>query len=413
MSTPTDFLHRVLDEADDSVSGYVKSRAQNPEIARKTAVLRKLEDLRVKGEELSIKAQIQQQENQRMVSMRMKADTLAEGGTGKTLMGPPNPDPVSAAEEEAGIQTGTVDPSQIGGDPEDQGFTSSIAKAAEERAKMGRTDKILRRETQRVQMQAQQSPVTAHEAQLWNDELKLNVQVGEVFTKDQRDSIQQMMNRKALGKGLGSPTDRYGAAIRYARDGSVVGLDRVTGKRLFADPQTFGSAPQVSDATESALSGTKESLDQLAEMRLTLSEASSAMGPIKGRLTRFSSENLGSFGLKPETIENIVSMRRGTMLEAFTNGGKQLTATEKVEFFALMPQPQDSIPAAAIKLDKAEAYLRRKMRNRVLATSPKERAGISRSLGGDAPDPADAAADSGELTPEEIAIRKKYGLPEK
>lgn len=116
--------------------------------------------------------------------------------------------------------------------------------------------------------------------------------------------------------------------------------------------------PAVPEGTQLSLSGWKLAIDQLDKNVIPqLRQAQSSIGPLIGRIKLAEIEKLGGMGASPKEIELAINLRRLLMSQAFAEGGKQLTPTEKEEFIALNPAMTDTFEQAIIKAQNARNYI--------------------------------------------------------
>lgn len=85
-----------------------------------------------------------------------------------------------------------------------------------------------------------------------------------------------------------------------------------------------------------------------------------ANGPLVGRIAKIKVNALGGHGATPQEEELIVRLRRLLSSQAFAEGGKQLTGTEKMEFEAIVPKPEDTVEQALIKLNLTREFVKNK-----------------------------------------------------
>lgn len=128
--------------------------------------------------------------------------------------------------------------------------------------------------------------------------------------------------------------------------------------------------PTIPEGAQASLSGWKTSIDQIEKDILPqLKESKSRLGPLAGRILALEIDQLGGYGAKPEQIQLAMSLRRSLMSQAFADGGKNLTGTEKEIFDTMLPKLTDTYEQAVVKAQEAANYLRGKYEDR-LATMP-------------------------------------------
>jgi len=118
-------------------------------------------------------------------------------------------------------------------------------------------------------------------------------------------------------------------------------------------------------------------------------------GPLFGQVTMAEVERLGGLGADPAAIQMAVELRTLMANQAFANGGKQLTGTEKVEFEFQTPSMTDTIQQAAIKTAAALKILRNNYATK-MAVMPVTQ---SRQLPGSVDGAAEKATQYGGIAP--------------
>lgn len=131
--------------------------------------------------------------------------------------------------------------------------------------------------------------------------------------------------------------------------------------------------PPVPDITQASLAGWKQSISQIDQIMPLLKQAEDTLGPLAGRIKLAEVEKLGGMGATPEQIELATRLRRLLMSQAFAEGGKQLTPTEKEEFIAVNPHMTDTLRQAMINARLSKEYLEGRYQNRLDAMPVRER----------------------------------------
>lgn len=117
--------------------------------------------------------------------------------------------------------------------------------------------------------------------------------------------------------------------------------------------------PTVPTATQETLRGFDTLESQLAGAE-PLIKSLNANGPLKGRIAKIKVNALGGHGTTAQEKELVVRLRRLLSSQAFAEGGKQLTGTEKMEFEAIVPKPEDTVEQALIKLNLTREFVKNK-----------------------------------------------------
>lgn len=127
-------------------------------------------------------------------------------------------------------------------------------------------------------------------------------------------------------------------------------------------------------STQEQLAGFKNSIDQFKDVGTLLADPKfKTLGPVMGRVKMFEIEKLGGMGASKEEIQLAVTLRTLMQTQAFQNGGKQLTGTEKEEFIFNTPSLNDTLEQAVIKTVVASRILQRNMGTRIKVLSPSQR----------------------------------------
>ena len=194
----------------------------------------------------------------------------------------------------------------------------------------------------------------------------------------------------------------------YNPDGSPIvkygGPEDVRGKeapKTFYGPDnmpTTGSArgyatspsPALPEGTQVDLSGLSTSIEMIDTVLPQIQNSFSAFGPASGRIKNIQMNNIGGAGLSPEEVKLATNLRRLLTVEAFSNGGKQLTGTELEQYKKLLPDLNDEFGTAIIKAQQAREYLVKRMTQRLRFVPPRQQGQlpdtpIPGSQGGSAP----------------------------
>ena len=194
----------------------------------------------------------------------------------------------------------------------------------------------------------------------------------------------------------------------YNPDGSPIvkygGPEDVRGKeapKTFYGPDnmpTTGSArgyatspsPALPEGTQVDLSGLSTSIGIIDTVLPQIQNSFSAFGPASGRIKNIQMNNIGGAGLSPEEVKLATNLRRLLTVEAFSNGGKQLTGTELEQYKKLLPDLNDEFGTAIIKAQQAREYLVKRMTQRLRFVPPRQQGQlpdtpIPGSQGGSAP----------------------------
>lgn len=123
--------------------------------------------------------------------------------------------------------------------------------------------------------------------------------------------------------------------------------------------------PTVPEATQADIQSTRQAVQELDTIIPELQGYQGRLGPLLGRVTLAEINSLGGMGASTEEIALAQRLRRLLMTQAFENGGKQLTPTEKEEFIALNPALTDTFPQAITKALGARQYLVDKYKGRL------------------------------------------------
>lgn len=174
-------------------------------------------------------------------------------------------------------------------------------------------------------------------------------------------------------------------ALNRPEPGQYVAMQTPDGKVIFynAKTGTLKEGPEgatraglvLPDTTQKDLTFRKTSLQSLEKVTAQIKalQSDTTFGPIYGRVKNVAIEKLGGAGASPEEQELAIRMRALVRDQAFAEGGKQLTPTEKEEFTATLPRLTDTVQLALIKAEAAREILARAARNRVLALSGQQR----------------------------------------
>lgn len=138
-------------------------------------------------------------------------------------------------------------------------------------------------------------------------------------------------------------------------------------------PFTTSPPPVVPEGTQINLAGWAHSIQQIESIEQQLDQAEANLGPLLGRITLAEVERLGGFGASEAEIQLATDLRRLLMSQAFAEGGKQLTDTEKIEFAATNPAMTDTFPQAIIKARQAKKYLADRYNIRVQTLGARQR----------------------------------------
>lgn len=179
---------------------------------------------------------------------------------------------------------------------------------------------------------------------------------------------------------------------------------------ISGNPTTAGQAgmaatppPTVPDATQSSLAGWTLAMQQIDRdiiPALQKAKGQGGFGPLAGRVKLGEIEQMGGMGATPQQIALAVDLRRLLMSQAFAEGGKQLTPTEKEEFIALNPALTDTLEQAMIKAQKARDFLRDRYLNRLQTMAPRQRGLVPAAPGPGGPPPGvETAAPNSNLPP--------------
>lgn len=128
---------------------------------------------------------------------------------------------------------------------------------------------------------------------------------------------------------------------------------------------SMGAPPTVSDATQAEIAGTRQAVTDIDQIIPQIVSMEETFGPLAGRVTLAEVERLGGMGATKDQQELAIDLRRLVMTQAFENGGKQLTPTEKEEFLLLLPKLSDQLDLAMTKAVAAREYLANKYQNRL------------------------------------------------
>jgi hypothetical protein len=147
-----------------------------------------------------------------------------------------------------------------------------------------------------------------------------------------------------------------------------------TGNPSLAGYEGYGVTPPPSlDATTmDRVTGYVTALDLFKPVSKQIMAAKS-MGPVAGRITLAEVEKLGGLGASSEDIKLAMALRRLVTEQAFANGGKQLTITERDEFVKLNPSLSDTVETALIKTQQSIDYLKMKLGNTIKVLPERQR----------------------------------------
>lgn len=163
----------------------------------------------------------------------------------------------------------------------------------------------------------------------------------------------------------------YEAKAALAGSGMMLPVQQPTGPVVYTPrAKAEGQAAprgEVSEAAQSNLGGWKQEVDAIDQLMPTIKSMSKEFGPLGGRVTLAQIEQMGGLGATKEQINLATELRRLLTSEAFANGGKQLTDTEKVEFQALLPHLSDTFTSAVTRAEVARKYLLSKGKTRLEA----------------------------------------------
>jgi hypothetical protein len=129
------------------------------------------------------------------------------------------------------------------------------------------------------------------------------------------------------------------------------------------------AVPNETQAQLFAWTNTLSKLDTLEQLIPSLENEFLSFGPVGGRIGEFLYQFVGGRALSDEQKSAIGLMRDLLSGRAFEEGGKQLTWTEKEEFFWLTPRNTDTIEQAMIKMRNLRMLSQRRVQNR-LAVMP-------------------------------------------
>lgn len=131
--------------------------------------------------------------------------------------------------------------------------------------------------------------------------------------------------------------------------------------------------PPVPDITQANLAGWKQSISQIDRIVPQLEAQKNTLGPLAGRVKLAEIGRLGGMGATPQQISLAVQLRRLLMSQAFAEGGKQLTPTEKEEFVFINPTLSDTFEQAIEKAKLSREYLQQRYDERISAMPVRER----------------------------------------
>jgi hypothetical protein len=139
-------------------------------------------------------------------------------------------------------------------------------------------------------------------------------------------------------------------------------------------PVSLTPPPSIPEGTQTSLTGWKLAIDQIdKDIIPQIQKMKESLGPLTGRITLAEITKLGGLGASKEQIQLATDMRRLLMSQAFAEGGKQLTPTEKEEFVALNPALTDTFDQAMIKAQRARDYLDRRYKTRLEVMPARQR----------------------------------------
>lgn len=130
--------------------------------------------------------------------------------------------------------------------------------------------------------------------------------------------------------------------------------------------------PGVPSDVQTSLAGWTQAIGTIDRIIPQLKQLKDTLGPAAGRIQLAQTNNLGGMGLSNEQIRLAIDLRRLLMSQAFAEGGKQLTPTEKEEFKALNPALSDTFEQALIKAQQSRDYLDRRYKMRVEFLGPRQ-----------------------------------------
>jgi len=379
MSSPVDFLQSILSEVGESARSFARKR--DPEYLRRMAVLRKLDELKIKGEELGIKGQESAQTATRLAEMQQRAGLLARGDSGRELEGPPSPDPAGAAREQALMSTPQVDSSKLGAQPGEEDLATSVAGASSMAERERRVEAALGQRLKGAQA----------------TEMESRPGLAEERTRAMLEAAGLRMENTKLGReaqdaraGMFFPiTDQQGRITAfYNPKTGVMRQSPVPGGRRAGLPAAENSrrgmlASTINDAKE---------LGRLAELN------PQAIGVVAGRLTNLKRSLVGV----PEDVSNLFRISKNIsdmLLRA--RSGAQINEQEYQRLSALIPDPQTPLPTFRANLKR---YIIEAQNLWNVSTGDEPIPELPEQLG------AAAAPSSDGLTPEEDAILRKHGL---
>jgi hypothetical protein len=151
--------------------------------------------------------------------------------------------------------------------------------------------------------------------------------------------------------------------------------DPTTGALISGAPPagTVLASTKLGETAQTTLAGFKTDIENLQQVSSKIKETESLFGPVVGRFKNVAVNKLGGVGASEEERELSVRMRALVRDKAFSEGGKQLTPTEKEEWTATYPRESNTVGQALINARLADEFLRRKAQNRIQALSPLER----------------------------------------
>lgn len=168
--------------------------------------------------------------------------------------------------------------------------------------------------------------------------------------------------------------------IKYGAPGDVIGKEPP--KTIFAPggETSLGAAqgysttapPAVPEGTQISLAGWTQAIGLLDEIMPQLEAGKAGLGPLAGRVKLAEINRLGGMGATTQQIQLATDLRRLLMSQAFAEGGKQLTPTEKSEFIALNPALSDTFAQAIVKAQRSRKYLQDRYQIRVKFLGPRQ-----------------------------------------
>jgi hypothetical protein len=131
--------------------------------------------------------------------------------------------------------------------------------------------------------------------------------------------------------------------------------------------------PTIPGDTQKSLASLKTLRGQIGDIRGQM-EKVNVQGPLFGRVRLFEIEKLGGLGATQDEIRLATRLRRFLASQAFSEGGKQLTPTERKEFEVVSPAMTDTITSALTKLEESDRFWGSVYQNRLSTIPVRQRA---------------------------------------